>query len=112
MTDSGLTYNGRSNHRFGLNEYSCITGSKKSLHYFFSKAGSAKVFTAYKKRIPIRSCRAPALPVSRKSPFRLPKTPFTHAGTHPPVTSKSPFRVPEKPLRHDGNVPYVPYMSI
>ena len=66
----------------------------------------------YKKRIWIRSDLAPAVSVARKSTFRLYKTPFTHAGTHPPVTSKSPFRVPEKAFRHEGNVPYVPYMSI
>ena len=42
MTDSGLTYNSRSNHRFGLNEYSCITGIKKSLHYFFQKQESRR----------------------------------------------------------------------
>ena len=59
-----------------------------------------------------RSADASATYVVRKIPFRLSKTPFPHAGTHPPVTSKSPFRVPEKPFRHEGKILSVPRMNV
>ena len=59
-----------------------------------------------------RSTGASAAYVVRKSPFRLSKTPFPHAGTHSLVTSKSPFRNPKKPFRHEGKILSVPRISL